>query len=171
MIQPSPTPVPDHGTGWGLLMLFAFLFVIVALLGALTGLSLAMRYFNKRFPKPLAYFSVLLLVGAAAISGFMMLVAARAQRYDVLGLIVFIVFLPLTYVIAKRIQIDPDSLTVIRQAALAWSLPFLTGFGVIAFTGTLFSGIPQMVTGIVAGFIVNTGTVFSERWLRVHDIE
>lgn len=171
MIQPSPTPVPDHGTGWGLLMLFGFLFAIAALLGAVMVLGLATRHFKKRFPKPLEYFSVLLLLGVIAISGFTMLVAARAQRYDVVGLILIIVFIPLAYVIAIRFETDTDGLTIVRKAALTWSLPFLAGFGIIAFTGILFSEIPRVVIAVVAVVLVSTGTVMIERWLRVDDIE
>lgn len=171
MTQPSPTPVPDHGTGWGLLMLFSLVYGIVVVLGAVTVLALAMRYFNKRFPKALEYLSLGLLVGALAVSVFTALVAARAQRFDVVGLFLVIVFLPLAYVITSRYGTERSRLAVATHAALAWSLPFVAGFGVIAFGGTQVSGVPPVVSGIVGAVIVLAGTIMAERRLFVPEIE
>lgn len=163
MTQPSPTPVPDHGTGWGLLLLFSYLYVVVGILGILTISAIALRYFNRRVPQLLNYFSVVILFGALGISLFTLLVTATAQMYDIVGLLLLIVFLPLAYVVVRRRETDSSRLAIITHAAMVWSLPFLVGFGVIAFLGTLASNIPPTVTGLIAVIIVVAGTIILER--------
>lgn len=163
MTQPSPTPVPDHGTGWGLLFLFAYLYGSVAILGVLTSLAIVLRYFNKRVPQPLQYLSVVILLGALGISLFTLLVAGTAQMYNIVGLLVLIVFLPLAYVVVRRHRTDGSRLAIITHAAMVWSIPFLVGFGVIGFVGILATNIPPAVTGLLAVSIVVAGTILLER--------
>lgn len=163
MIQPSTTPVPDHGTGWGLLLLFVYLYGAVAILGLATIVATALQYVDRDVPRPLDYLSVALLLGALGISLFTLLVAARAQLYDVLGLLLLVVFLPLGYVVVRRRGTDVSRLAITAHAALVWSLPFLVGFGVIAVGGTVAGGLPPEVTGPLAVIIVVVGTVILDR--------
>lgn len=163
MTQPSPTPVPDHGTGWGLLLLFSYLYVSVGILGVLTMSAFALRYFVRRVPQGLTYFSVITLFGTLGVSLFILLVAASAQMYDIVGLLLLVVFVPLVYVVVRRRERDGSRFAIIAQAGMVWSIPFLVGFGVIAFVGILASNIPPTVTGLTAVSIVVGGTVILER--------
>lgn len=165
MIQPSTTPVPDHGTGWGLLFLFSSLYASVAILGVLTLSAIALQYFNRRVPQLLEYFSVVMLLGALGISLFTLLVAVTAQMSNIVGILLLTVFLPLAYVMVRRRGADGSRSAIITSAAMVWSIPFLVGFGVIAFAGTLVDPIPSAVTGLIAVIIVVAGTILVERRL------
>lgn len=163
MTQPSPTPVPDHGTGWGLLLLFAYLYGIVGILGSLTIVTIGLRYINKRVPQPLQYLSVVVLLGALGLSGFVLLVAATAKMYEVVGLLLLIVVTPLAYVMVTQRGTKSSRLTIITHAGMVWSIPFLVGFGVIALGSNLAGNIPPEVTGLVAVIIVVVGTIVLDR--------
>lgn len=163
MTQSSPTPVPDHGTGWGLLLLFAYLYGIVGILGVVTMVGIGLRYINNRVPQPLRYLSVIVLVGAVGVAVFILLVAATAQMYDVVALLLLIVFLPLAYVVVLRRRTDDSYLAIITHAGMVWSIPFLVGFGVIAFVSNLAGNIPPTVTGVLAVIIVVAGTIVLDR--------
>lgn len=159
MTQPSPTPVPDHGTGWGLLLLFVALYGVVSLLGLGTVVAVALGRFDRRVPRALQYPVVAVLLGALGVSGFIVLVAAAARRYDVVALLLLVVFLPLTLVVLRRRGAADGRLALLAHAALAWSVPFLVGFGVVAVGGSPGGGVPPVVTGAVAVIVVVAGTV------------
>lgn len=162
-MQPSTTPVPDHGTGWGLLLLFVGLYGTVGLLGVGTVVAFVIHRLDRRFPRPLEYLLVAVLLGALGFAGFALLVAARAGRYDVVGLLLLVVFLPLAYVTLRRRGTTRRRVAILSSAAMAWSLPFLIGFGVVAFVGTQGDAISPVVTGAVAVVVVVAGTVGIER--------
>lgn len=162
MTQPSPTPVPDHGTGWGLLLLFINLYGMVALLGFGTVVAIALNHFDRRIPSPVQYLLAAVLLGALGLSGFIVLVAATAQRYDVVALMFLIVFLPPTLVVIRSRGTVRGRSAIFARAAMAWSLPFLVGFGMIGFVGTRLGGLSPAVTGLVAVIIVVAGTMFVE---------
>lgn len=163
MTQPTPTPIPDHGTGWGLLVLFLNLYGIVALLGVGTIVVLTMNQFDRQIPKILHYLLVAVLLVSLVLSGFITLVAGTAQRYDVVALLLLIVFLPLTLSVLYWRGRVRDWVVILTHAAIAWSLPFLVGFGVIAFIGTRTRGISPEIAAVLAVIIVVTGTLLIER--------
>lgn len=163
MTQASPTPVPDHGTGWGLLLLFLWLYGTVALLGAGTVVAIVTDRLGRRVPRSLHYLLVAVLLGALGLAGFTIAVAARAGTYDVVALLLLIVFLPLSLVVRRHRGSSRGHLAVLARGAMAWSIPFLVGFGVIALAGTRGEGIPPAVTGVVAVSIVVGGTVVVDR--------
>lgn len=171
MMQPSPTPVPDHGTGWGLLFLFVGLYGIVALLGGGTVVAIALDRLERPIPTTLQYLAVAVLFGALGVSGFIVLVAASARRYDVVALLLLVVFLPLALVVLRRRGTARGRVAIFARAAMAWSLPFLVGFGVVAGAGTQGGSIPPEVAGVVAVSIVVAGTMFVERLSFVPDAE
>lgn len=158
MTQPTPTPVPDHGTGWGLLFLFINLYGIVALLGVGTVVAFALNHVDRRIPTTFLYLMGVVLLGAVSLSGFIVLLAGTAGRYDVVVLIVLIVFLPLTRVVLRLRGKVRRHVAILTCAAMAWSIPFLVGFGVVAFVGTAGGGITPAVAGVLAVIIVVAGT-------------
>lgn len=171
MTQPTPTPLPNHGTGWGLLFLFIYLYGIGALLGIGTMAVIALTQFERRVPKILQYLVVVALLGALGLSGFISLVAGTTGRYDVVALILLTVFLPLTLKVLFRRRRNGGRLAILTHAALAWSLPFLVGFGVIAVVGTSSGGISPEFASILAVIIVVTGTVLIGRLPIFPDVE
>lgn len=162
-MQSSPTPVPDHGTGWGLLFLFIYLYGAVTLLGIGAIVAFGLHQFGRRIPAALQYLMGIVLLGAVGIGGFIVLVAATAQMYDVVALVLLIVFVPLTLVILHGHRRSNSQLAIIIHAAMAWSLPFLIGFGIVAFVGSRGSGISPVVAGVVAVVIVVGGTIILDR--------
>lgn len=171
MTQTTPTPLPDHGTGWGLLFLFLDLYGIVGLLGVGTIVTIALTQFDRRVPKVLQYLLVTVLLLALGLSGFIILVATTAQRYNVVALLLLIVFLPLTLSVLSRCGGNGGRLATLTHAALTWSLPFLVGFGVIAVVGTQSGGTSPEFAGGLAVAIVVAGTVFIERLPMFPDVE
>lgn len=163
MMQQTPSPVPDHGTGWGLLFLFVALYAVVAVLGAGTLLAFALRRFDREVPRTLRYLVVAPLFGALLVSGFAVLVAATAGRWDVVGLLALVVFLPLAVAGGRSRGPDHGWVEVLSHAGLAWSLPFLAGFGVIAFVGTRGGPVTPEAAGVIAAVVVLAGTVVVER--------
>lgn len=158
-MQPTPTPLPDHGTGWGLLFLLVDLYGIVTLLGVGTVVVIALDHLGREIPTSLQYLVLAVLLGALGVAGFIVLVAVRASRYDVVALLLLAVFLPLTLVVLRRRERTAGRVATVTRAAFAWSLPFLAGFGVIAFGGTVAQGIPPELTGTVGVSIVIAGTI------------
>lgn len=171
MTQPTPTPVPDHGTGWGLLFLFIYLFGVVALLGVGTVVAIVITQFDRRIPKALHYVVAAVLLLALGLSGFIIVVAGTAQRYDVVALLLLIVVLPLTLIILLRRGRIRSRLALLTHAAMAWSLPFLTGFGVIAFVGTQSGGFSPEIAGVLAVIIVVAGAILIEHLPFFPDVE
>lgn len=167
MTPQSGTPVPDHGTGWGLLFLFVALYGVVAVLGAGTLAAFALRRFDRERPRPLRYLVVALLLGALAVAGFTVLVAAAAGRWGVVALLLLVVFLPLGGVAAGARGADRDRLESLAHAATAWSLPFLAGFGALAFVGTRGGPVSPAVAGAVAVAVVLVGTAAGDRLAAV----
>lgn len=171
MTQPTPTPVPDHGTGWGLLVLFIYLYGSVALLGVGTVVAIVMTQFDRSIPKALHYLEVAVLFLTLGLSGFIIVVAGTAQRYDVVALLLLIVVLPLTLFVLRHRGSIQSRLALLAHAAFVWSLPFLVGFGVIAFLGTQSGSLSPEIAGVLAVIIVVTGTILIERLPFVPDIE
>lgn len=163
MTQPAPTPVPDHGTGWGLLALLVGLYGVVGLLGLGTMAALALHRFDRRVPKLLQYLAVAVLFGALGLAGFTALAAASARRFDVVALLLLVVFLPLAYVVVRRRGTGHGRVAVLSRAAMAWSLPFLVGFGLIAFVGARGGPVPPVAAGVLAVVVVVAGTTGVER--------
>lgn len=159
MLQPTPTPVPDHGTEWGLLFLLVDLYGFVALLGAGTVVAVALCAFDRPVPKPLQYLLVAGLVGALALAGFVLLVAATDGRFDAVALLLFIVFLPLALSVSRRRGTGSGRLDTLAHAAMAWSIPALVGFGVVAFGGTRAHWLSPAMAGVLAVVIVVAGTI------------
>lgn len=169
--QSPPTPVPDHGTGWGLLFLFIDLYAIVALLGVGAVVAIAITRFDRQIPKALHYLLVAVLLLALGLSGIIVLLATTAQRYDVVALLLLIVFLPLTLSVRRHRGRGRGRLAALTRAAIAWSLPFLVGFGVLAFVDTQSGGYSPAVAGVVAVSIVVAGTMLVERLPFFPDVE
>lgn len=159
MTRQSPTPVPDHGSEWGLLLLFLWLYGVVCLVGAGTVVAVLADRLGRDVSRVLQYLVVAVLLGALALSGFTIAVGARAGRYDVVTLLLLLVFLPLALVVRRHHGTSAGRLAVLARAGMAWSLPFLVGFGVIALGGTRSEGLPPEVTGVIAVGIVVGGTV------------
>lgn len=171
MTQPSPTPLPDHGTGWGLLLLFVNLYGLVALLGFGTVVAIALDRFDRRVPRTLVYLVVGVLLVTVGLAAFVVVVAATSGRYDVVALVLGVVFLPLAVAVLGRRGNGRRRLAVLARAAMVWSLPFLVGFGVVAFVDAQSSGIPRAVTGTVAVIVAVAGTMGVERLSVVPDVE
>ncbi|MFB6102162.1 MAG: hypothetical protein ABEJ73_06305 [Haloplanus sp.] len=163
MPQPPPTPVPDQGTGWGLLFLLLDLYGTVALLGVGTGVTLVLRRFDRRVPTALRYLVVAAFLGAFGLAGFTVLVAATAERHDVVALLLAAVFVPPTLVGLRRRNTVPGRGALLAHVATTWCFPFLVGFGVLAGIGTQVSGVPPAVIGALATGIVVVGTVLVDR--------
>lgn len=164
MLQ-TGTPVPDHGTGWGLLFLFVALYGVVAVLGAGTVAAVTLTRLDRRQPRVLRYLLVATLLGALALAGFTLLVAAAAGRYEVVALLLLVVFLPLGGVAVRARGEARGRLGVLARAATAWSLPFLAGFGVLAFVGSRTGPVSPGVAGAVA--VVLVGTAAADRLASV----
>lgn len=171
MIQPTPSPVPDHGTGWGLLVLFIDLYGIVALLGIGAILAMVAQRFDRSIPPPADYLVVAVLLGALGVSGFVVLVAIEAGRYDVVALLALAVFFPLSLLVLLRRQTGSGLVTLLCHAALVWSLPFLVGFGVLAVAGSPGERIPPAVTGGLVVTIVVAGSLLVDRLSWIPDDE
>lgn len=103
------------------------------------------------------------LLGALGLAGFSLVVAAAAQRWDVVVLLLCIVVFPVALVGHRRRDSTQGRAAVIAYAAMVWSLPFLLGFGVIAFVGTQGNSPSRAVTGFVAVSIVVSGTMLVDR--------
>lgn len=169
-MQPTPTPLPGHGTGWGLLFLLVDLYGIVALLGVGTVVAIALNHIDREIPATLQYLVLAVLLGGLGVAGFIVLVAGRAGRYDVVALLVLAVFVPLSLVLVRRRGRRVGHVATVTRAAWAWSLPFLAGFGVIAFGGTVSQDIPPEVTGTVGVGIVVAGTIVLDSSTIIPDV-
>lgn len=159
MTQTTPRPLPDQGTGWGHLLRFGALVGVVAFLGAGAIVSVVLQRFDGRVPAPLQYLVVVVLLGAVGVSVFTVLVAATAGMYHVVALLVGLVFVPLSIVVLRRRGSSGRHLATLTHAAVAWSLPFLAGVGVVAFIGSRGGGVPPAIAGVLAVVIVVSGTI------------
>lgn len=167
MMQASPTPVPDHGTGWGLLLLLVTLYGVVGVLGVATAGTFVARRFDGRLPPWLQYLVAGVLLVAVGVSGFTVLVAATGRLYDVVALLLLVVGLPLALVVLRRRRQVRGRLTLLAHAAMAWSLPFLVGFGVVAFVGRQGGPVSPVAAGALAVLTVVGGTVVVDRLLEL----
>lgn len=160
-IQPTqtPTPVPDHGTGWGLLFLFIYLYGVVSLLGVGTIVAYGLIQLDRQIPGAFQYLVGVVLFAAIGLAGFIVLVGATAGMYDVVAIVLLTVGLPLAFVMIRGRRRARSRLALMTRAGIAWSLPFLAGFGVVAFSGVQGRWISPLVAGVVAVLIVVAGTI------------
>lgn len=127
------TPLPDHGSEWGLgfLLLLLDLYGLVVLLGVGTVVAIALTRFDRRIPTVLEYLLGGLLVASLGFSGIVGPVVATVGRFDLVAVIALGVHLPPLLVALRRRAADGGRPRVLATAAMAWSFPFLLGFGMI----------------------------------------
>lgn len=159
MTKATPTPLPDHGSEWGLAFLLLDLYGLVALVGVGTVVAFALTRFDRSVPPVVQYLFGGLLVASLGLAGFITLVAAAAGRFDLVGLLALAVYLPPLLVVRRRRGSTGGHLRALTAAGMAWSLPFLLGFGVLGAVGSVARGVPPALAGVAGVVIVVVGTL------------
>lgn len=165
------TPLPDHGSEWGLAVLLLDLYGLVALLGVGTLVAIALTRVDRSVPTVLQYLLGGLLVASLGFAGILGLLAAAAGRFDLVAVLALAVYLPPMLVVLRRRGTVGGRLRALTAAAMAWSLPFMLGFGVLAAVGGVVRGVPPALSGVVAVVIVIVGTLAVDSLELVQTVE